>query len=285
MSTVKARGKVKDNSEKIDGDNARFWSEPCGIAAFDRFKDPVSKQIDFDSYDKWFWETYPYLLSYLNELDLEGRSVLEVGIGMGTVSRYLVARSASLTCLDIAPGAINFVKSSIGKSKQTNFVCESILNHNFKKKFDVVIAIGSLHHTGDLEKSLMKVEDLTNADGTLLIMVYFAFNSRRVFGHPLRSFKEIWLTRRSGSRKQLIFEEKDEILRASIDANRSGDAAPYTAFSSRKLFSNRPSLNYAVQLENFHAIPFLHRFINRSLTLKWFSKYFGCDIYAKGRKN
>lgn len=266
----------------VDKKNSIFWSEPCGTNAADNLELNIKNENDLVKFDEWYKLFYPYLFKYLEGFDLQNMSVLEVGIGMGTVSRYLNERCKQLTLLDIAPGAISQVQSTLRNPGNVSFLCESILEYETDNKFDLVIAIGSLHHTGDLTRALSKVENLVEKDGRVFVMVYYAFQPRRIIRHPFRSLHEYLLTRQIANDSKYAFEENDTALRAKADANREGEAAPYTAFSSRKLFYNRDKFLYEVKLENFHNIPIFTRLLSRNFFLKHFSKYFGCDIYAIG---
>jgi len=209
---------------------------------------------------------------------------LEIGIGYGTVSRYLSSRVRDLTLLDIAPGALNFVKSSASFNERTEFICESIFDYAPKEKFDLIVAIGSLHHTGDLEMAINRAESFLKEGGNLLVMVYYAFQPRRVIMHPLQTLIEFLATRKKSEERRCVFEELSAKMRGKADTNKSGESAPHTAFSSRRLFENRDEFSYTVKLENFHHIPIVSRLIRRDFFLKYFSRYFGCDIYALGIK-
>jgi SAM-dependent methyltransferase len=270
-------------SEFLDQENARFWDEPCGTTAALNLSKNAHTPVDINLFDSWYKQFYPYLFQYLESLPLSSSSVLEIGIGYGTVSRFLSEKSNSLTLLDIAPGALEFVSKTI---KNQNFDCinKSILDLDIKNKYDLVIAIGSLHHTGDLEKALKKVENLLNENGILLVMVYYAFQPRRMVLHPFRTLREFFQTLHFRSQSRYIFEETDERMRGRADSNSSGQAAPYTAFSSRKLFTNRNQMKYNYKLHNFHHIPIFSKFFHRNFCLKYLSHFFGCDIYAIGQK-
>ncbi len=267
----------------LDAENNRFWSEPCGTNAMVYLGLNPEVPDDVLKFDQWYFGIYPYLLDYLDNLDLENSRVLEVGIGLGSVSRYLAKHAKTLTCLDIAEGAIRYVQSTLTSHENVIFVSKSIFDYVPEEKFDVVIAIGSLHHTGDLEGALSRVEKMISSRGQILIMVYYAFQPRRVVYHPLRSLREFASTRNLIG-KALTFLETDNELRGKADSNLQGDAAPYTEFASRLLFENRESISYRVRLRNSHRIPFLSRFLSRNFLLRFFSPYFGCDIYAIGRK-
>jgi SAM-dependent methyltransferase len=270
--------------KRIDNSNAKFWSEPCGTTAAMALNLNLFDKNHVEEFDVWYKRFYPYLFKYLDQIDLNRLSVLEIGIGYGTVSRYLSERVKSLTLLDIAPGALDFVKSSANMKEGTEFVCKSILDYSPQEKFDLVVAIGSLHHTGNLEMAIEKAENLLSDEGQLLLMVYYAFQPRRVLMHPVKTSREFFASRKSLGQRKVVFEELNGRMRAKADANKSGDAAPYTAFSSRKLFEGREDVSYFVELNNFHHIPMVSKFIKRDIFLKYLSKYLGCDIYALGRK-
>jgi hypothetical protein len=83
---------------------------------------------------------------------------------------------------------------------------------------------------------------------------------------------------------KFIFQEQDVNLRKSSDMNSLGEAAPSTAFSSRKLFKKRKSFDYSVSLKNSHRIRIRNiTLIPRRLALKFVSPVLGCDIYASGK--
>ena len=272
------------SQERLNELNSEFWSEPCGTNAAINLNLQTTSYEDISKFDSWYSEMYPYLFKYLDSLNIANMSVLEIGVGYGTVSRYLAKRARQLTLLDIAPGALNFVAASLSAHSNIHFLCKNILEFSTSEKYDLVVAIGSLHHTGNLEKALNNVEELLVPNGQILVMVYFAFQPRRWVMHPFRTFLELLKTFKYLGNQTLVFTENDKKLRAKADVNQAGEAAPYTAFSSRKLFMNRNHIEYDVTLNNFHRVPFLSRLIPRDFFLKYFANLGGCDIYALGLK-
>ena len=64
----------------VNNENREFWSEPCGTNS------KLSHGFDSnDEFDRWFFEFYPYLESYIPFDQLRGKKVFEVGLGMGSV--------------------------------------------------------------------------------------------------------------------------------------------------------------------------------------------------------
>ena len=273
------------DKQDLDSQNSTYWSEPCGSNAAVSMNLNLGSAEDLVKFDVWYKGFYPYSFEYLDDMNLEGKDVLEIGVGMGTVSRYLASTCGSLTLLDIAPGALDFVISTIPDSYSPQFFCQSVLTFETQIRFDSVIAIGSLHHTGDLKEAIRVAENLLKPGGTILVMVYYAFQPQRIFRRPIRTFHEFFKTLKLYRNQQLTFIEQDEILRGLNDSNSAGVAAPHTEFSSRKLFANRLDFKYHTRLRNFRYVPLLSRFLPRNFFLRSLSFLFGCDLYALGTRH
>jgi 2-polyprenyl-3-methyl-5-hydroxy-6-metoxy-1,4-benzoquinol methylase len=271
------------NQDEIDNRNALYWDEPCGTPRANRMRLNLKNAQDLDSFDNWYFNFYSYLKRYLEMVTQPHHTTLEVGIGLGTVTRYLANQVYQLDVVDIAPKAIEFTKESLHVSKNTQFFSESILEFEPKKMYDSIIAIGSLHHTGQLEAAITKCESLLKPNGKILIMVYYAFQPRKILLSPFESLRNFFqsLIVEDGN---YVYRENKTWLRKKADANSHGEAAPETVFSSRKLFKNRKGMSYEIELNNSHGVPFTNGVFARDFLLKYFSKYFGCDIYAVGSK-
>ena len=267
-----------------DEKNSSFWNEPCGTQAANNFGFDLEDFGDLALFDDWYWNFYPYLKKLVDVATYNADSVLEIGVGVGTVSRYLSKKQLDLHLLDVAPETLQYVKRTIDTTNVT-YLNQSILNiENINKKYDCVLAIGSLHHTGNLELAIKNAESLLKPNGKILVMVYYAWQPRRVLKHPIRSAKEYFSSFTFIPNPNFIFQEHDENLRKLSDVNSLGEAAPSTAFSSRKLFKKRKSLDYSVCLKNSHRIRIKNiTLIPRRLALKLVSPVFGCDIYASGQ--
>jgi SAM-dependent methyltransferase len=266
-----------------DKDNSEFWNEPCGTLAANNLGFDLEDPSDLALFDQWYWEFYPYLKSLVDTNIVGAKSVLEIGVGAGTVSRYLSTKEIDLHLLDVAPESLRFVESTI-TNRTVSCLNQSVLDvRNIKESFDCILAIGSLHHTGDLELALNNAESLLNPGGKILVMIYYAWQPRRILKHPFKSSKEFLSSLRFLKNPRFIFEETDENIRKASDVNSIGEAAPNTAYASRNLFNNRKGVLYSSVLMNSHHIGFKHlTFIPRHLALKMIAPIFGCDIYASG---
>lgn len=271
------------NQPELDSKNALYWSEPCGTPRANKMKLNLQKSEDLKIFDEWYFKFYSYLEHYLENTIEINNEVLEIGIGLGTVSRFLATRVKNLDLVDIAPDAIAFTKKSLVDLNNVRYFTESILDFKPSKKYDSIIAIGSLHHTGQLESAITNLEQFLKPGGKILIMVYYAFQPRRLILSPLQCLKN-YVQIKNKREPNYIFQEHHEWLRKKADANSMGEAAPNTAYTSRKFFNHRPQMFYNVQLNNTHGIPFTNRMIGRNFLLKNLSRYIGCDIYAIGTK-
>jgi SAM-dependent methyltransferase len=107
-------------------------------------------------YDDNFLRYYPYLDRHIPWRDLRGKHVLEVGLGYGTVSQKLAENGAFFTGIDIAATPVAMVNHRLrqcglaGEAIQGNILMPPFADGSF----DAIVAIGCLHHTGNLGGSL-----------------------------------------------------------------------------------------------------------------------------------
>ena len=271
------------SQDDLDRRNASFWSEPCGTASATNLRLDLTQPDELNRYDEWYFNFYSYLKPYLKQVISKEDQTLEVGIGLGTVSRYLALNVKELDIVDIAPQAIDFTRNSMSESNNVNFFCESILKFEPRHQYNSIIAIGSLHHTGQLEEALKKLEGYLTPGGKILVMVYNAFHPRKILHSPVQTLLNFYKSSFSKNRVY-VFPENNINLRKKADANSAGEAAPETVLSSRKFFLTRSDVIYNVELNNTHGFPFSDGRIGREFLLRNFTKFLGCDIYAIGIK-
>jgi SAM-dependent methyltransferase len=268
----------------IDGENAAFWNELCGshTAEVNGFK--ISTLNGQDSFDKWYFEFYPYLDRYLDFPNLSNCDVVEVGLGLGTVSRFIAKNSKSYTGVDVAPAVCKFVEQSLMDHGTPGEIINSSILEPIEgafRKFDIGIAIGSLHHTGDLKRAISNLEQLVKEDGQILIMVYNHFEISRVVKRPIRAIAD-YFELKIGNK--LAFNETEVGLRAANDSNSEGIAAPHTEYATKSFFNSLDGgFRYSTKLENFHQPTGLLSGVKRTSLLGLPSKLFGTDIYAKSQ--
>ena len=97
MSTSKVSSTIKSSNEE-------FWDEPCGFNAY--------TELGFKSssdFDEWYFNFYPYLEDFVPFKSIKRKKVLEVGLGMGSVSERLGREGAEFYGMDIAKGPVEGV--------------------------------------------------------------------------------------------------------------------------------------------------------------------------------
>jgi len=226
-------------------------------------------------YDRWYLEFYPYLDRFIEFDSLRDRDVLEVGLGYGTVGQKIAESGARYTGLDIAQGPVNGLNHRLAQSGLGGRAVQgSILDPPFAAdSFDVVVAIGCYHHTGDLPLALANTARLLRPQGRAVIMIYNAANYVRMIVDPVSTIKHL---ARGG------IEAAPEAIRERFDKNAAGQAAPETALISRRTFRKMLLKHFraaSVSIENAIAHrPF--QFIPRSFMCATVGKIAGLDLYA-----
>jgi SAM-dependent methyltransferase len=269
--------------DEIDSRNSSFWDELCGthlassLGVVDNGKESLSL------FDKWFFDIYPYLDKHLDLPSLKGKRVLEIGLGYGTVGQYLAEHCEEYMGLDIAAGPVNMMRHRMQQNGLNGDATQgSILDAPFPdQSFDVIVALGCLHHSGDLQRAFNECRRLLKPGGRLTLMVYYAYSYRR-FEHQ---FAETW----DYLGKELmgyrgVIGVTDAAARAAADTNAKGEAAPHTDWvgaASLKTMLKRAGFKHPkTTLENIdQAGPYVKVPREDALKSRW-PAIWGLDIYA-----
>jgi SAM-dependent methyltransferase len=211
-----------------DSINSEFWNELCGsmLARSLGVKDASIKSLA--RFDDWYFEFYPYLLPFVDLAACKGKRTLEVGLGYGSLSQQLATAGAIYTGLDIAPGPVAMINHRLSQNDLPGQAVQgSVLSCPFPdRSFDAAVAIGSLHHTGNLALALRELHRVTVRGGQLVFMVYNALSYRRWARWPLSTLRHAQWARGKLSEKP----NSSESERKAYDADAEGNAAPETDF-------------------------------------------------------
>ena len=255
----------------IDRENAEFWDTLCGWSMARDAGITGSGPDDLRSFDDLYLGFYPYLARYV-PADFEGKKVLEVGLGFGTLGQLLASRNADYHGVDIAARPVETMKRRLewlgrrGDQVTQASVLELPLED---ASFDYVYSIGCLHHTGDLPKAVQEVHRVLVPGGRAVVMLYNRYSLRQLLHGllaPLRS-------RTDG----------DDAIRGLYDVRESGEAAPHTDFVSksdvRRLFADFGRVE--IEVQNFEDYPL-------GMKREWFldnlARVVGLDLYVVADK-
>jgi 2-polyprenyl-3-methyl-5-hydroxy-6-metoxy-1,4-benzoquinol methylase len=265
----------------ISDKNTEFWNELCGSQLAKSLGITDSSAESLKKFDDWYFDFYPYLFNHIPFEKLKGKAVLEVGLGYGTVSQRLSESGALYTGLDIAAGPVNMVNHRLkqttlgGKATQG-----SILEPPFpKESFDVIVAIGCLHHTGDLKLAIKQCAKLLRTGGKLIFMVYYSYSYRRWRMAPVLTLqyliKEIF-----GSRGVVGQSSKRD--RAAYDLSSNGDGAPHTDWISSRSLNElcKDFSSYSATIENIDQGAPFSKFSREKLLKTRVAAIVGLDLYA-----
>lgn len=222
-------------TDKVDVSeaNARFWSELCGSQLAKSIGVTDSSPSSLERFDTWYLDFYPYLSCHIPFESLRGKNVLEVGLGYGTVSQRLAEHGAYYKGLDIAAGPVAMANHRLRQSALPGEAIQgSILAPPFdSESFDTIIAIGCLHHTGDLEKAISQCHRLLRPGGSLIFMVYYAYSYRRWIQAPFDTLRYFMAEVKGGRGVASATASKH---RAAYDKNSVGEGAPHTDWISMR---------------------------------------------------
>ena len=269
--------------ESSEPKRADFWDELCGTGAWKTLGLGAVTQQTLDFFDDWYFRYYFYIKNYLPVVSLQGKDVLEIGLGFGTVGQYLMRHARSYVGVDYAANPVRMMaqriafsqKQTIAKALQGDARRLSFSNNSF----DWVISIGCFHHTGDIPACVRETYRVLREGGSALIMLYNRYSFRNVFQMPFR-----YLSRKFNGYDQ----DYAEYLRACFDSDSEGNVAPVTNFLSvrqmRKLFSNFREVKLYKQNLDALQIPHTKLTISREFLMKRFASQWGLDVYILAKK-
>lgn len=110
----------------------------------------------------------------------KGKKVLELGCGTGELACGLALAGAKVHAIDFSSTSIKKATET-AKNLKANVLFEekNILEFSSEKKFDVVIALGSLHHTINAKKGFQIAANNTKKGGILIIGLYNKYSRAR----------------------------------------------------------------------------------------------------------
>jgi len=219
---------MNETQEAIDAANASFWDELCGSAAARAWGITDSSMDSLRRYDENFFRFYPYVEGLIDWKGMRGKRVLEVGLGYGSVSQKIAESGTDFTGLDIAANPVTMVNHRLKQSGLPGRAVQgSILDSPLaENSFDAVVAIGCLHHTGNLAAAIAACRRLLVPGGRFVGMVYYGYSFRQLWLEPRRAFRH-WLRELGGYRG--TFRDGET---SAYDHTQDGSLAPATEFIS-----------------------------------------------------
>ena len=126
----------------------------------------------------WWQE---YLRDFLPDESIRNRFIIDVGSGIGEISRGLINRGARLVCLDVSLESLRRCRQI---NEEASIFHGSALELPFADaSFDHAISIGVLHHTPDCRRGFHEVARVIAPGGTAVIFLYNYWNIYNAIYH------------------------------------------------------------------------------------------------------
>lgn len=150
----------------------QFWNlNPVGS----NFVEYHNDKSFYENYDKFRYSTESHILSELDNIDLKGKKVLEIGLGQGADSQQLIKRGAIFYGIDLTEESVRRITE---RFRMFNVPYESIMQANAVSIphddhfFDVVYSHGVIHHSPDIGKIVEEIYRVLKPGGKAVIMLY-----------------------------------------------------------------------------------------------------------------
>ncbi|MDQ6786503.1 MAG: class I SAM-dependent methyltransferase [Acidobacteriota bacterium] len=129
---------------------------------------------DFDTiapFQKEKWDRNSHYNDFLLEnLPRNCQHILEIGCGIGTLSRLLAERSKNVTAIDLSPKTIEIAQNLSTSYTNIDFQVADVLEAKFlDEHFDAIVSVATLHHV-PLQQVLPKLKSALKTGGKLLVV-------------------------------------------------------------------------------------------------------------------
>lgn len=176
MSTASKRQKMEGQS---------FWdSNPCGGT--------WASYVDFLA---WIQRTEPYAFEILDRYDWDGKHVLDVGCGQGTLVNYLPLFGATTFGVDMSSMSLRRAAAGadeLSHSDRVHISTADAEHLSFPNAcFDTVLSFGVLHHTPDTCGGVKELWRVLKPSGLAIVMLYRSGNPKWWITRLIRGFSQL----------------------------------------------------------------------------------------------
>jgi len=125
----------------------------------------------------------PVLEKALNYIP--GGKALDLGVGNGRNTIYLLSKSFELTGVDMSKEGINVLKERVSNNSKLTLIVSDVTQFEIEEKFDLVLAVGLLHflNTKDVKSLINKIKGWTKQGGLNVLAVRMVQNFRQDLPH------------------------------------------------------------------------------------------------------
>lgn len=155
-----------------------FWQHhPCGAELVGDLSEKNKQDYEdfFARYDKYRYEKEGHILKNLDQIDFQGKKVLEIGLGQGADAEQIIRRGGIYSGVDLTQESVERVKM---RFLLRNLPFEEVKQGSALElpfadnEFDIVFSHGVLHHIPEIEKAQKEIARVLQPDGNLIVMLY-----------------------------------------------------------------------------------------------------------------
>jgi ubiquinone/menaquinone biosynthesis C-methylase UbiE len=272
------------DQNQIDSKNAQFWNELCGSSLVRSIGILEVTSENLRRFDDAYLSMYPYLWDYVEKEELEGKRILEIGLGYGTLfGKVLSSTDCEYYGLDIAEGPVAIMRyrlSLLGRGRRERIQVGSALDIPYIDEcFDYVYSIGCLHHTGNLPRAIREVYRILKRGGKAIVMLYNRHSFRQCIHAPLIRIVALFSKGHPDCTQR---------VRALYDQNVSGEAAPHTDYVSpaeaRQLFGHFSKVKIDIHNFDEYTLSKSRIGLRREWLLNNVGRFIGLDLYITATK-
>jgi ubiquinone/menaquinone biosynthesis C-methylase UbiE len=164
----------------------RYWdSRPCNIRHSPK---PVGTVEYFNEVEARKYFVEPHIPGFAQFERWAGKSVLEIGCGIGTDTINFARHGAAVTAVDLSEKSLEIAAQRaqiFGLADRIRFChanAERLSDHLPPERYDLVYSFGVIHHTPHPDRVLEQIRKLVKPGGAVKIMVYHRW-----------SWKALWI--------------------------------------------------------------------------------------------
>jgi SAM-dependent methyltransferase len=151
-----------------------FWNaRPCNIR---HSTAPIGSKEYFDQVEARKYLVEPHIPGFADFQKWKGKSVLEIGCGLGTDATNFARAGADYTGIELSEKSLELAKKrfEVFGLKGTFYLgnAEEIDTVLPAKKYDLVYSFGVIHHTPNPRNVIQKVKNFVKPDGEFRLMMY-----------------------------------------------------------------------------------------------------------------
>jgi 2-polyprenyl-3-methyl-5-hydroxy-6-metoxy-1,4-benzoquinol methylase len=162
------------NLELLDKIKHYWNSRPCNIR---HSRSPIGTKEYFNEVEARRYTNEPHNFTFPEFHKWKGKSVLEIGCGIGTDAINFSRAGSKYTGIDLSGESIKIAKQRFDVFELTG----TLFEHNAEEldklfcngeKFDLIYSFGVIHHAPDPQKIVSQFSNLLNDDGEVRVMLY-----------------------------------------------------------------------------------------------------------------